>query len=140
MLGTNKRKDLLLGEPHGTASGKLRKMLLFKYVQLAGHDVCYRCSRKIESVSDISIEHKTSWQLAAAPRSAFFNLGDIVFSHLRCNVEASNRFVPPRKEHGSSGYARGCKCTVCRGWKSGQNAKRPTTEAERRKSPVGAVG
>lgn len=49
----NRRKDELLGEPHGTAAGRLRKLLLFKYVRLAGHDVCFRCSKKIESPREL---------------------------------------------------------------------------------------
>lgn len=89
--GNNRRKDQLLGEPHGTAANRLRKALLFKYVQLAGHDVCHRCGERIKSVDDLSIEHRTSWQLAADPSASFFNLDDITFSHLRCNVASSDR-------------------------------------------------
>lgn len=87
----NRRKDELLGEPHGTANGRLRKMVLFKYVRLAGHDVCYRCRERIASVDDVSMEHSESWQLSADPRSAFFDIEKIAFSHLSCNVKASVR-------------------------------------------------
>ena len=87
---SNKKKDRLLGEPHGTASARLRKMLLFKLAGLAGLDSCCRCSKKIETVEELSIEHQTAWQSAPDPRAAFFNLDDIGFSHLRCNVDARN--------------------------------------------------
>lgn len=84
----NQKKDALLGEPHGTAANRLRKMLLFKYVVLAGHGNCHRCGRPIESVEKLSVEHKTAWQSAPDPRSVFFDIDDIAFSHLTCNVVA----------------------------------------------------
>jgi hypothetical protein len=95
---SNKRKDELLREPHGTAEAKLRKALLFKYVQLAGHDICYRCSRKIENVRDFSIEHKSAWQSAMDPRSAFFDLTNIAFSHLSCNSGSRTIFASANAE------------------------------------------
>jgi hypothetical protein len=88
---SNQRKDALLGEPHGTASARLRKSLLFKYVRLAGHDKCYRCGNHIARVEDFSIEHTEAWQSATAPRDVFFDLEKIAFSHLRCNVDAGNK-------------------------------------------------
>lgn len=86
---SNRKKDELLGEPHGTATGRLRKALLFKYVKLAGHDICYRCKRKIEVVADFSVEHTVAWQAAPDPKAAFMALDDIAFSHLRCNSGAA---------------------------------------------------
>lgn len=47
-MNTHKNKDNLLGEPFGTATGKLRKMILFKLIQAQELDTCYRCSNKIE--------------------------------------------------------------------------------------------
>jgi len=88
---SNKRKDQLLGEPHGTATHRLRKAILFKYVRLAGHDICYRCGLRIERMDDLSIEHTVPWQSAADPVAVFFDLEKIAFSHLRCNCEAQDR-------------------------------------------------
>ncbi len=121
---SSKVKDALLGEPHGTAGAKLRKALLFKYVQLAGHDQCHRCGKKIEHVDHLSIEHTEAWQKAADPRGVFFDLDKIAFSHLSCNIAACERYTPPRQAHGYGGYTRGCKCDVCRAWKAGKNAQR----------------
>ena len=84
----NLKKNRLLGEPHGTAASRLRKMLLFRYVQMCGDDNCYRCGSKIETIGELSIEHKTAWQGATDPKAAFFNLDDVGFSHLRCNTKA----------------------------------------------------
>lgn len=100
-------------------------MLLFKYVQLAGHDVCHRCQRKIESITDFSIEHRAAWQRAADPKSAFFDLEDIAFSHLRCNVAAGNQSREYPVKHGTNkGYDRGCRCEECKSVKSAKNARR----------------
>lgn len=105
---SNRRKDELLGEPHGTAANRLRKIVLFKYVQLAGHDSCYRCSRRIERVDELSLEHVVDWQSAADPVAAFFDIEMIRFSHLRCNSSASDKskFVSRNtgKTHCDSGH------------------------------------
>jgi hypothetical protein len=90
-MSNNKIKDTLLGQPHGTAQAKLRKALLFEYVTKAGDDFCYRCGGQIEDIRDFSIEHKNSWQRATDPKAAFFNLCDIAFSHLSCNVRAGEK-------------------------------------------------
>ena len=119
----NARKDELLGEPHGTAANRLRKSLLFKYVQLAGHDVCFRCGRKIETVRELSIEHTIEWQRADKPAEAFFHLDKIAFSHLSCNSGACEQ-QPKERGHGNGGYDRGCRCATCRSWKATKNAHR----------------
>ena len=90
-MNSNERKATLLGESHGKANHRLRKMLLFKYAKLAGHLDCHQCKKPIENIDDFSIEHTISWQTADDPVSVFFNLDDIAFSHLGCNVAAANR-------------------------------------------------
>jgi len=50
----------VLGMPIGTASNRLRKMILFDLVQRLRLDDCYRCGKKITDVKNLSIEHKTS--------------------------------------------------------------------------------
>lgn len=86
----NAVKDRLLGMPHGTAQGRLRKMILFDLLRSGGKDTCFRCENKIEDVEDLSIEHKVPWQSVADPKRAFFDLTNISFSHLSCNSAASN--------------------------------------------------
>jgi hypothetical protein len=87
----NKRKDELLGEPHGTANGKLRKSIIFWLVQETGKDICHRCGEKIETIEELSIEHKDNWMSAENPIESFYDLGNIAFSHLGCNVGAADR-------------------------------------------------
>lgn len=96
--GSNRLKDKLLGEPHGSANGRLKKAIIFKYVRLAGHDICYRCVRRIESIEELSIEHKISWQRASDPQAAYFDLDGIAFSHLRCNIRAARKDIVTRKQ------------------------------------------
>jgi hypothetical protein len=89
METNNEKRSRLLGQPYGTATSKLRKMLLFQSVKMLGADRCYRCENPIVNIDEFSIEHMISWQGAANPREAFFDLSNITYSHLSCNVAAS---------------------------------------------------
>jgi hypothetical protein len=90
----NKTKFDLLGEPIGTATAKLRKTILFKLIQETNKDICFQCGERIESVDDLSIEHKVPWQSSNNPKQAFYDLDNISFSHLHCNIQSANRHVP----------------------------------------------
>lgn len=76
-------KSLFLGIPYGTAAGRLRKNILFSLVVRLGEDVCFKCSERILSVEELSIEHKEPWQ--NVKKEMFWDLNNIAFSHLRCN-------------------------------------------------------
>lgn len=78
-----------LGMPFGTANAKLRKMILFNLVQRFGLDVCYRCGGKIETIETFTIEHKKAW-LNVNP-DLFWDLDNIAFSHLTCNIGAATK-------------------------------------------------
>jgi hypothetical protein len=102
---SNSRKAETLGMPHGTANGRLRKSIMFKYVQLAGHDFCFKCGAQIETVDDLSVEHKLPWEGVSA--DLFFDLDNIAFSHVQCNrPDRPNYYVKPFEE----GYA---ECSEC---------------------------
>ena len=85
----NAGKAKLLGIPFGTANARLRKALLFQFAGLLGKLNCYRCSKPIESIDDFSIEHKKAWAQADDSIQAFYDLDNIAFSHLSCNVSTS---------------------------------------------------
>lgn len=85
----NRAKDAFLGMPTGTACSRLRKLVLFSCVQQLGQDDCFRCGKKILSPDDFSLEHKKSW--LNVDRALFWDLSNISFSHLRCNVGAVDR-------------------------------------------------
>ena len=77
------RKSAFLGMPHGTAGNRLRKMVLFNLLQRHGEKVCFKCSEKIETAEELSIEHKQPWEGISV--ELFWSLDNIAFSHLRCN-------------------------------------------------------
>jgi hypothetical protein len=87
----NEKKRALLGMPFGTATARLRKTLLFVMAKRLGENICYRCSKEITTEVDFSIEHKKAWALQPDPIKAFFDLGNIAFSHIACNVGAASR-------------------------------------------------
>lgn len=81
---SNEKKTATLGMPHGTATGRLRKNILFHLLRKYGESVCFKCSQDIERVEDLSIEHKKPWEGVSA--DLFWDLDNIAFSHLRCNL------------------------------------------------------
>lgn len=83
------KKHHQLGMNAGTASYRLAKDLLFKFLTDAGH-VCYRCGESMER-KDFSIEHKTPWLDSEDPQKLFFDLNNIAFSHKSCNIAAARR-------------------------------------------------
>lgn len=86
----NENKKKLLREPFGTANAKLKKSIFFKLLQEVGKDVCFQCGRKIEAINELSIEHKVPWMGTDNPVESFYDLDNIAFSHLVCNIRASS--------------------------------------------------
>ena len=85
MTRGNQNKTELLGEQFSAAYHRLRKSLLYALADKTGMLDCYRCGSRIVSIDEFSIEHKVPWQSAQDPRAVFFDLGNIAFSHSRCN-------------------------------------------------------
>jgi hypothetical protein len=96
---SNESKARTLGMPHGTASNRLRKILLFHQLKKHGENICVRCWKLIESVDDLSIEHLKPWEGISA--DLFWDLNNVRYSHLYCN--RPHRFnqnaVPPPPQH-----------------------------------------
>lgn len=82
--GANKRRAEQLGMPYGTASNRLRKQIMFKYVVLVGDNFCYKCGAEIETVDELSVEHKLPWENRNS--DLFWDLDNIAFSHRECNT------------------------------------------------------
>lgn len=91
----NKLKSEFLGMPHGTATHKLRKMILFRLVKETKQDVCFRCKTKITSINELSIDHKEPWENSSV--ELFWDLNNIAFSHLKCNRPHNKGGVKLRK-------------------------------------------
>ena len=82
------KKNELLGMNFSTASYKLKKSIMFKFIQMLEFDKCFQCNEKIETVEHLSVEHKTPWMSSNNPIESFFDINNIAFSHLTCNVGA----------------------------------------------------
>ncbi len=89
MNDSSKRKSEFLGMPHGTACSRLRKMVLFDVLCRHQENICARCGNKIEIVEELSIEHVKPWE--GILTELFWDLSNIAFSHLHCNVGAGRR-------------------------------------------------
>ncbi len=97
-------KDRLLGMPHGTATHRLRKAILFDLIQRFDLDQCFQCDKQIEGVDDLSIEHKKPWQRADDPKVTFFDVENIAFSHISCNISAGARQDREQANHCRNGH------------------------------------
>jgi hypothetical protein len=107
---SNSRKDELLGMPHGTANGKLTKMILYDLADRLNLLNCYRCGKHIDSLKELSVEHKEAWMSALDPKASYFDLNNIAFSHLRCNIVASSsisKFGPDGPKKGRATQSAG---------------------------------
>ena len=103
-----------LGMPRGTASNRLRKLVLFDVLQRHQENLCYRCGLEIKTANELSIEHKKPWENTDV--NLFWDLTNIAFSHLSCNCAAgkkpdwagkpaANRIIPPD----GMAWCRSCK-------------------------------
>jgi len=109
----NKKKADQLGMPIGTASGRLRKLLVFHMSVKLGENVCYRCGEKICGADDLSIDHIVDWLDSTDPSGLFFDVENLAFSHLVCNISSGRR---KKSDHGSLWKYKkhGCRCDLCR--------------------------
>lgn len=81
-----------LGMPFGTACNRLRKKVLFHLLEKLNGNVCFKCNKAIELVSDLSIEHKQPWE--GRNVELFWDIENIAFSHMKCNTPHS---IPNKK-------------------------------------------
>ncbi len=109
-MPSNKRKQELLRMHHATASGRLRKLIMYDLVVALGRHICYRCKQPILSAETLSIEHKVAWQTSPTPIDTFFDLSNIAFSHHSCNSGATH---PRPIVHGSYNGKKNCECDKC---------------------------
>ena len=94
MRSSQQRKSEFLGIPAGTAFARLRKVVLFNLLQKFGEDKCFRCQEKIAQADDLSIDHKQPWEGISI--ELFWELDNIAFSHLSCNLPHSYKGGGPR--------------------------------------------
>ena len=109
----SKEKSRQLGMPFGTANGKLRKNILFHLLKKHGENFCFHCGAEIETADELSIEHKKPWLHENV--DLFWDIDNIAFSHLTCNVSSQRNLHPAQFIHGTyNGYGRfRCRCAEC---------------------------
>ena len=109
------RRATQLGMPFGTASHRLRKLILFHLLKKCGDDICYRCRERIAAVEDLSIEHKEPWE--GRDLALFWNIDNIAFSHIKCNrphYRSGGKVGALRKKVGPEGTAWCARCQAFR--------------------------
>ena len=82
-MASSRKKSEFLGMPFGTATHRLRKMVLFSILKRHGENICYACGNLIESVEELSMEHKEQWE--GRNSDLFWDVNNIAFSHRACN-------------------------------------------------------
>ncbi len=120
-MNSNRKKDATLGVPHGTANNRLRKNILFHLLKKHGENVCHRCSGLIELVGELSIEHIEPWEGISA--KLFWNIENIAFSHLHCNIGAHRT---PNKIDAPEGMS---WCSMCKDFKPREEFHQSNAEA-----------
>jgi hypothetical protein len=75
--------------PYGTAGHRLRKLIMFHLFMKLGDNICFKCGKHIEMISELSIEHIQSWQLNGP--ELFWDIDNIAFSHLKCNRQSVSK-------------------------------------------------
>ena len=79
--------------PIGTASARLKKNILFYLLFKHNENVCYQCNEKINTSEELSVEHKIPWIDSDDPIDLFFDINNIAFSHLKCNIGSARRVM-----------------------------------------------
>lgn len=107
------KKKMQLGMNHSTARARLVKDLLWNFIVKTDNDTCCKCGEKMEK-DNFSIEHVKPWLDSEDPVGLFFDIENISYSHLQCNV-VDRRNLNPANCGTVAKYTAGCKCDGCRG-------------------------
>jgi hypothetical protein len=125
-MDNNDKKSKQLGMPIGTATHRLRKSIMFDLLKKLNMNLCFQCGEVIDSIDDLSIEHKTPWLDSDNPVELFYDLDNIAFSHCHCNFKVARRKTGLNQVHGTlySYMIFKCRCVECKGVKSQENARK----------------
>lgn len=87
----NKERAVQLGMSVGAARNKLHKSILFDLVCKLEQNICFQCGDFINNIDDFSIEHMEPWLHKENSKDLYFDLNNIAFSHLKCNIKSARR-------------------------------------------------
>lgn len=101
----------------GTATARLKKAFTLKLLRQLSQDICYRCGQKIETVTELSFDHKLPW--LNSDTSLFWDLDNLTVSHFSCNREAARKPTSGLPRHGTAYMYKyyKCKCDLCKEWR-----------------------
>ena len=88
-----KRKEML-GISFSTANSRLKKNILFDFVERLGLNVCYRCNELITCAEELTVDHKEPWGISNNPVETFYDLNNIGYSHPTCNYSNNTKGEP----------------------------------------------
>lgn len=90
MSSSSQKKNQQLGMNHSTANGRLNRDLLWNFVKSTGADLCCKCSKPM-CRDTFSVEHVIPWLDSEDPVGLFFDISNIKYSHIRCNISDARR-------------------------------------------------
>lgn len=85
------KKTQRLGISISKARNLLLRMVLFDAVRKLKRDTCFRCGETINTVEELSLDHKKPWLDSDDPFTTYFDLDNITFSHNSCNSRAGRK-------------------------------------------------
>ncbi len=125
---SDKKKEQLGMNP-STASHRLIKDILWSLIIKTQQDMCCKCNQPMTRET-FSVEHLVPWLDSSDPVGLYFDLENISFSHLTCNISEARK---PEAVCGT--YSRynkhGCRCEPCKDAASKHKAKYYTKESRR---------
>ena len=126
-----KKKTEQLGMSYGKASGKLVKDILWYLITQTNQTICCKCKKEMDR-DTFSIEHLIPWLDSEDPVKLFFDLENISFSHLKCNVASARKGNKGVIKHGTAtGYKHHkCRCEDCKTAHSQWKQERRTSGKE----------
>lgn len=75
---------------HSTAQHRLVKDILWNFILETSKNKCSKCGEDM-CRKTFTIEHIVPWLHSENPLELFFDLDNITFSHLSCNISAGRR-------------------------------------------------
>lgn len=125
------KKKKQLGIHPSTASNRLIKDLLYRYISYDSV-VCHQCGEPMTR-DTFSVEHKIPWLDSDDPAGMFYDLSNIAYSHLACNIAAIRRKKSAAKCGTKARYSAGCRCVECKSAEAAYKRANYTTESRRAK-------
>lgn len=105
-----KERSEQLGMDVGKANHKLVKDILWNFAVKLDMNKCFQCGEEMTRET-FSIEHKIPWLHSDNPSDLFFDIDNISFSHLKCNIGAARKNLSSCGKIGQ--YRKGCRCELC---------------------------